>query len=365
RLFGSLIIEGADATKVPAGGALAVDRDQFSKYVSEKIRTHPNITVVSEEITEIPDAPAIIATGPLTSEELSKKIQAFCGQETLHFYDAAAPIVTVESLNMDKIFRQSRYNRGDDYLNCPMNEEEYFAFVEQLIQGETVPVQGFEEKKVFESCMPVESMAKRGVMSLAFGPLKPVGLVDPSTGKEAFAVVQLRQENQEGTLYNLVGFQTRLTFPEQKRIFAMIPGLEKAAFARFGVMHRNTFLQSPGLLNNEFEVISTPGLYFSGQIAGIEGYVESAASGMITAFSLGRKINGKAPVIFPRSTAMGSLGYYVATPKKDFQPMHVSFGLIEELPVISGQKRIRNKLQRYEAVANRSLTICRELATQF
>lgn len=364
RIFSSLIIEAADATKVPAGGALAVDRDLFSNYITEKIKNHSNITVFFEEVTSLPEGPTIIATGPLTSDAFSKIIFDLCGQDSLHFYDAAAPIVYLDSLNMDKVFRQSRYDRGEDYLNCPMNEQEYFAFVQALVEAQTVPVQGFEEKKVFESCMPVESMAKRGVMSLAFGPMKPVGLTDPNTGKEAFAVVQLRQDNQEGTLYNLVGFQTRLTFTEQKRVFGMIPGLEEAVYARYGVMHRNTFLQSPGFLNRNYQVMNKPDVYFAGQITGVEGYVESAASGLIAAFCLGRNLQGKPSLDFPRSTALGALGYYIETPRKDFQPMHCSFGMIEGLPKTPGVKPIRNKVQRYEAIAYRALDICKNIAGQ-
>ncbi len=364
RLFHSLIMEAADATKVPAGGALAVDRKNFSAYVTQKIKNHPYIKIIEEEITHIPAGPTIIATGPLTSESLSQAIFSLCGNEGLHFYDAAAPIVFKDSLNMDTIFRQSRYDRGDDYLNCPMTEGEYFNFVDALIEAETVKIQGFEEKKVFESCMPIESIAKRGRLSLAFGPMKPVGLTNPHTGKEAFAVVQLRQDNEEGTLFNLVGFQTRLTFSEQKRVFAMIPGLENVVYARYGVMHRNTFLQSPGFLNQQFQVIHEPNTYFAGQITGVEGYVESAASGLLAAFYLGRKLRDKSQILFPRTTALGALGYYIQTPRKDFQPMHISFGLIEDLPRVPGEKPVKNKLLRYEAIGKRALETCKDIIKQ-
>ncbi len=364
RIFSSLIIQAADATKVPAGGALAVDRDLFSNYITQKIKSHPNITVYYEEVTAIPKGPTIIATGPLTSDGLSEAIFNLCGKDSLHFYDAAAPIVHLDSLNMNKIFRQSRYDRGDDYLNCPMTQEEYYAFIDALVEAQTVPIQGFEEKKVFESCMPIESMAKRGHMSLAFGPLKPVGLIDPKTGKEAFAVVQLRQDNHEGSLYNLVGFQTRLTFSEQKKVFGMIPGLENAVYARYGVMHRNTFLQSPGFLNRRYQVIENNNLYFAGQITGVEGYVESAASGLTASLALGRRLLGKEDIDFPRTTALGALGHYIETPRKDFQPMHCSFGLIEGLPRVPGVKPIRNKVLRYEAIGQRALDICKNIAKE-
>ena len=311
RRLSSLIMESADRARVPAGGALAVDRDAFSGWITSKLTSHPKIQVVQKECTEIPEGPCIIATGPLTSDAMADAISKMPGLSTLSFYDAAAPIVTLESLDETKVFRQSRYGRGDDYLNCPMTEEEYHAFVDALIHAETAEIHGFEEKKVFEGCMPVESMARRGEMVLAFGPLKPVGLTDPRTGKQPFAVVQLRQDNAEGTLYNMVGFQTRLKFPEQKRVFGMIPGLEHASFARYGVMHRNTFLHSPGFLNAHFEVISRPLTYFAGQMTGVEGYVESAASGLLCGLSLGHQLRGLGPVEFPGLTAIGSMGRYV------------------------------------------------------
>ena len=360
RLCDSLVMKAADQARVPAGGALAVDRDAFSGYITKTLHEHPLIHVVSEEVTKIPESPVIIASGPLTSDLLADAIAALPGLGTLHFYDAAAPIVTLESLNMDKIFRQSRYDRGDDYLNCPMTEEEYNAFVDALLSAETAEVHGFEETKVFEGCMPVESMARRGRMVLAFGPMKPVGLKDPRTGKEAFAVVQLRQDNEQGTLFNIVGFQTRLKFPEQKRVFGMIPGLENAAYARYGVMHRNTFLQSPGFLNAHFEMISRPQTYFAGQMTGVEGYVESAASGLICGLSLGRDLRGLSTVELPGITALGAMGRYISTPNHNFQPMNCSFGLIDSLPIDKEHKKIRNKAQRYEAVSARSLAYMKE-----
>ena len=355
RRLSSLIMESADRARVPAGGALAVDRDAFSGWITSKLTSHPKIQVVQKECTEIPEGPCIIATGPLTSDAMADAISKMPGLSTLSFYDAAAPIVTLESLDETKVFRQSRYGRGDDYLNCPMTEEEYHAFVDALIHAETAEIHGFEEKKVFEGCMPVESMARRGEMALAFGPLKPVGLTDPRTGKQPFAVVQLRQDNAEGTLYNMVGFQTRLKFPEQKRVFGMIPGLEHASFARYGVMHRNTFLHSPGFLNAHFEVISRPLTYFAGQMTGVEGYVESAASGLLCGLSLGHQLRGLGPVEFPGLTAIGSMGRYVSTPNARFQPMNCTFGLIDSLTVDAEHKKIRNKQMRYTAVSERAL----------
>ena len=360
RLFSSLIMEAADKTRVPAGGALAVDRVSFSGYVDEKIRNHPNIEVISEEITRIPDdKPVIVATGPLTSEALAEDIAALPGIGTLNFYDAAAPIVTFESIDQEKVFRMSRYERGDDYLNCPMDEETYNRFVDALVTAETAEVHGFEETSVFEGCMPIESMAKRGRMVPAFGPMKPVGLKDPHTGKEPFAVVQLRQDDANATLYNIVGFQTRLTFPEQKRVFGLIPGLENAAFARYGVMHRNTFINSPGFLNAHFEMINRKKCYFAGQMTGVEGYVESAASGLLCGISLANDLLGKGTFELPGFTAMGAMGRYVSTPNRHFQPMNCSFGLIDPLPIQPGQKKIRNKAERYEAISARSLEYLR------
>lgn len=364
RLCGSLIMTAADQARVPAGGALAVDRDRFSGFITEAVRRHPLIDVTEGEATAIPDGPVIIATGPLTSEAMAASITALPGLKTLNFYDAAAPIVHADSLNMDKVFRQSRYDRGDDYLNCPMTEAEYNAFVDALLAAETAEVHGFEEKSVFEGCMPVESMARRGRMVLAFGPMKPVGLKDPRTGKEAYAVVQLRQDNDAGTLYNIVGFQTRLKWPEQKRVFGMIPGLENAAYARYGVMHRNTFLHSPGFLNAHFEMIDRPQCYFAGQMTGVEGYVESAASGLVCGLSLGRDLRGLGTVELPGITALGAMGRYISTENKNFQPMNCSFGLIDGLTVDKQHKKIRNKQQRYEVISERSLRFMRDWAKE-
>lgn len=356
RLLGSLIMRVADETAVPAGGALAVDRDRFSEGIDQAIHQHPLITVIPEEVTEIPaEGTVIIATGPLTSDGLSEAIARMQGLSTLHFYDAAAPIVTADSLDTDKIFRMSRYDRGEDYLNCPMTREEYFAFVHALQTAETAEMHGFEEKAVFEGCMPIESMAKRGDMVIAFGPCKPVGLKDPRTDKEPFAVVQLRQDNENATLYNIVGFQTRLRFPEQRRVFGMIPGLENAEFARYGVMHRNTFLNSPGFLDDTFRVIAEPRLSFAGQITGVEGYVESAASGLLAGLSTAYREKGQEPPHFSGKTAIGAMGRYVSTPNARFQPMNCAFGLIDQLEVAPGEKRIRNKQLRYEAISKRAL----------
>ena len=362
RLLDSLIMRVADETAVPAGGALAVDRDHFSEGIDRAIRQHPLITVIPEEVTEIPaEGTVIIATGPLTSDGLSESIARMQGLSTLHFYDAAAPIVTADSLDMDKVFRMSRYDRGEDYLNCPMTQEEYFAFVHALQTAETAEVHGFEEKAVFEGCMPIESMAKRGDMVIAFGPCKPVGLKDPRTDKEPFAVVQLRQDNENATLYNIVGFQTRLRFPEQRRVFGMIPGLENAEFARYGVMHRNTFLNSPGFLDDTYRVIAEPRLSFAGQITGVEGYVESAASGLLAGLSAAYREMGQEPPHFSGKTAIGAMGRYVSSPNSRFQPMNCAFGLIDQLEVAPGEKRIRNKQLRYEAISERALAEVRQI----
>ena len=357
RRLHSLVLAAADQARVPAGGALAVDRAQFSGYITNALRAHPMIEVVAREETEIPAAPAVIATGPLTSDAMAQAIAAMPEVSTLNFYDAAAPIVTADSLDMEKVYRASRYGRGDDYLNCPMTREEYDAFVEALLAAETAPVHGFEESRVFEGCMPVESMARRGHMVLAFGPLKPVGLPDPRTGRDPYAVVQLRQDDAAGELYNLVGFQTRLKFPEQRRVFGMIPGLERAEFARYGVMHRNTFLQSPGLLDAHYQMLSRPGLYFAGQMTGVEGYVESAASGMVAGICLALQLQGRPLPDFPRETAIGALAHYVAAQNRNFQPMNVTFGIMEGI-----SERIRNKQQRYEKIASRALEIVDAMA---
>ena len=355
RRLDSLVMRWAERTRVPAGDALAVDRDAFSSGITKTLTEHPNITVIRQEVTEIPDGAAIIATGPLTSERLGNAIGRLAGLSTLNFYDAAAPIVYRDSIDLSKTYKLSRYGRGDDYLNCPMTRDEYDRFIDALVDGETAEVHGFEEKDVFEGCMPIESMAKRGRMVPAFGPMKPVGLKDPRTGREPFAVVQLRQDDFSETMYNIVGFQTRLKYGEQKRIFGMIPGLENASYARYGMMHRNTFLNSPGFLNERFEMISRPMCYFAGQITGVEGYVESAASGLYAARSLAGQLLGREPFAMPGFTAMGAMGRYVATENKHFQPMNCTFGIIDPLPVHPGGKRIRDKKERYEAVSARSL----------
>ena len=355
RRLDSLIMRIADETKVPAGGALAVDRELFSSGIEEAIEKHENINIVRDEVTLLPNGYAVIATGPLTSDAFSKTIQALDGLVTLHFYDAAAPIVASESLDMTKVFRMSRYNRGEDYLNCPMNRDEYEAFERALQTAETVAVKGFEEKAVFEGCMPIESLAKRGNKAIAFGPLKPVGLVDPRTDQRPYAVVQLRQDNASASLYNMVGFQTRLTFPEQRRVFRMIPGLRNAEFARMGVMHRNTFLNSPGFLDDSYRVIQNLNLYFAGQITGVEGYVESAASGLLAGLSLAYRMHGKEAPHFSGKTAIGAMGRYIATPNKRFQPMNCAFGLIDPLSYLPGEKKIRNKQERYQKIAERAL----------
>ena len=361
RRFDSLIMRWADRTRVPAGDALAVDRDAFSAGITEAVRNHPNIRIVQEEAVSIPEGPVIVATGPLTSRRLSDAIAALPGLNTLNFYDAAAPIVYRDSIDESKTFRLSRYGRGEDYLNCPMTKEEYDLFISELIRAETAEVHGFEEKNVFEGCMPIESMAKRGRMVPAFGPMKPVGLKDPRTGKEPFAVVQLRQDDFSETMYNIVGFQTRLKYGEQKRVFGLIPGLENASYARYGMMHRNTFLNSPGFLNERFEMIGRPMCYFAGQMTGVEGYVESAASGLYAAFSLASQLQGKDPFTLPGCTAIGALGRYVAAENRHFQPMNCTFGIIDPLPPVPGQKRIRDKKERYEAISARSLQLIDEI----
>ena len=350
RQLGSLIMHAADETRVPAGGALAVDREAFSARITRAMEEHENIEIVRGEVTDIPEGGVIIATGPLTSDALAEKIAQLPGLETLNFYDAAAPIVSGESLDMEKVFRAGRYGRGDDYLNCPMTREEYLAFYEALLTAEKAEVHGFDGSQVFEGCMPIEVMAARGEMVMAFGPMKPVGLVDPRTGREPYAAVQLRAENREGTMYNLVGFQTRLKWGEQKRVFSMIPGLEHAEFLRYGVMHRNTFLHAPGFLDEHYQMLSRPGTYFAGQMTGVEGYVESASSGLVAGISLARQLQGMEPVDFTRLTAIGALAHHVAHATGDFQPMNANFGLIEPY-----EKRIRNKQERYGAISARAL----------
>ena len=359
RRLGSLILECAEATRVEAGGALAVDRHGFSALVTEKIKNHPNITVSHREVTEIPNAPVIIATGPLTSDAMSDAIGRYFGQtEHLHFFDAAAPLVTAESIDMDLAWWQSRYDRGNaDYINCAMNREEYEAFYNELIHAEEAEVHGFEDKNVFEGCMPVEVMARRGFDTLRFGPLKPVGLTDPKTGREPYAVVQLRQDNSAKSVFNLVGFQTHLKFGEQKRVFSMIPALRNAEYVRYGVMHRNTFLCSPKLLDRFYADRRNPLVAFAGQMTGVEGYVESAASGYLAAVAMAAKVQGKDPVEFPKETAIGALGLYISDERiTDFQPMNINFSIISPL-----EKRIRKKAEKNAAIAQRSLEIVDEL----
>ena len=356
RQLGSLVMHAADATRVPAGGALAVDREAFSQYITDAVSGHPLITVEHAEVTQLPARNAIIATGPLTSDALAAQIAALPGLQTLNFFDAAAPIVSGESLDTGKVFRQSRYGRGDDYLNCPMSREEYEAFYQALLTAEKADVHGFDGTQVFEGCMPIEVMAARGEMVMAFGPMKPVGLTDPRTGREPYAAVQLRAENAAGTMYNLVGFQTRLKWGEQKRVFSMIPGLEHAEFLRYGVMHRNTFLHSPGFLDANYQMISRPGVYFAGQMTGVEGYVESASSGMVAGISLARQLLGLAPVDFTQLTAIGALAHHVAHASGDFQPMNANFGLIAPC-----ERRIRNKQERYGQIAARALNVIEAL----
>ena len=354
RRLDSLIISCADATRVEAGGCLAVDREGFSRLVTEKIKNHPNITVIDEEVTAVPEGPVIVATGPLTSDKMSEAIGAYFGQGYLHFFDAAAPLVTADSIDMDKAWWQSRYDRGTpDYINCAMDKEEYLAFLQELVNAEEAEVHGFEDKNVFEGCMPVEVMARRGVDTLRFGPLKPVGLVDPKTGKEPYAVVQLRQDNAAKSVFNLVGFQTHLKFPEQKRVFSMIPALKNAEFVRYGVMHRNTFLQSPKLLDKYYADRRNPLVAFAGQMTGVEGYVESAASGYLAAVAMAAKVLGKELPDFPKETAIGALGLYVSDERiEHFQPMNVNFSIIAPL-----EQRIRKKAEKNLAIANRSLAI--------
>lgn len=354
RRLGSLLTECAQESRVPAGGALAVDRNVFSALATKAIRSNPLITVVEGEVTHIPDdAVTVIATGPLTSDALAEKISGICGG-FLSFFDAAAPIISYESLDMDKCFKASRYGKGDDdYINCPMNKEEYEAFYQELITAQRAPVHSFDvmNPKVYEGCMPVEVMAQRGADTLRYGPLKPVGLRDPATGHRPWAVVQLRMENPEGTMYNMVGFQTNLKFPEQKRVFGMIPGLNKAEFLRYGVMHRNTFINSPKVLNGDFSVRGRPELFFAGQITGVEGYMESAASGLMAGMNALRRFGGRETVILPDTTMIGALSHYISeSTSKDFQPMGANFGV---LPPV--EPHIRDKKQRYSALSSRAL----------
>lgn len=352
RLLDSVIISSADACAVPAGGALAVDRHEFAALVTEKVKNHPNVTVITEEVTEIPDLPTVIATGPLTSEALSKSLKEIMEEEYLYFYDAAAPIIEKESIDMDKVYLKSRYDKGEAaYLNCPMTEEEFNRFYDALISAETVPLKEFEKEIFFEGCMPIEVMAARGKKTMLFGPLKPVGLEDPKTGKRPFAVVQLRQDDAAGTLYNIVGFQTHLKWGPQKEVLQLIPGLENAEIVRYGVMHRNTFINSPRVLKATYQFNNRSDLFFAGQMTGVEGYVESAASGLVAGINAARLINGEDPIEFPAETAIGSMAKYITTANpKSFQPMNANFGLFPELPV-----KIRGKKERNEQHASRAL----------
>lgn len=352
RRCGSLIMECAEATRVEAGGCLAVDREGFARMVTEKIKSNPLISIVSEEVTEVPKGPVIIATGPLTSDALSEAIGKYFGSDYLHFFDAAAPLVTAESVDMNLAWWQSRYDRGTpDYVNCAMDKEQYEAFIRELTTAQEAEVHGFEDKRVFEGCMPVEVMARRGLETLRYGPMKPVGLRDPNTGKEPYAVLQLRQDNAAKSVYNLVGFQTHLKFGEQKRVFSMIPALHDAEFVRYGVMHQNTFLQSPKLLDRYYADRRNLLVAFAGQMTGVEGYVESTASGFLAAVAMAAKVQGREVPDFSKNTAIGALGLYISDSSiENFQPMNVNFSIINPL-----EKRIRKKAEKNLAIAQRAL----------
>lgn len=357
--MGSLIMEAAYATRVPAGSALAVDRGLFSDYITGKIKNHPNIEIINAEVDSVEEGEiTVVATGPLTSDKMADYIQNELGCRGLHFFDAAAPIVDFSTVNMDVAFFASRYDKGDaDYINCPMDKEQYDAFYEALVSAKEAELKDFDremqkELKVFEGCMPVEVMAKRGYDTLRYGPLKPVGLVDKRTGKESYAVVQLRKENAEGTMYNIVGFQTHLTFPEQKRVFRLIPGLENAEFMRYGIMHRNTYLNSPELLEADYSMRENPNIFFAGQMTGVEGYIESTGSGFVAGLNAAMRVLGKDPIIFPRTTMIGAMAHYIRNGgNSDFVPMNANFGIVEPLP-----NRVKGgKVARYEVVAARAL----------
>ena len=360
RRLGSIILEAADATRVEAGGALAVDRHGFAEYVTRALRGHPNITIEEGEVTELPEGEVLVATGPLTSDALADHLAKLTGGEeaALHFFDAAAPLVSFESIDMSRAWFASRYDKGTaDYVNCAMEKEEYLAFWRELCAAQEAEVHGFEDKNVFEGCMPVEVMARRGEDTLRYGPLKPRGLRDPSTGREPYAVVQLRKDNAEGSIYNLVGFQTHLKFGEQKRVFSMIPALRNAEYVRYGVMHRNTYLDSPRLLDRYYRLKSQPRITFAGQMTGVEGYVESAGSGFLAAVELARRLEGKAPVDFPRETALGALSLYISDETvKDFQPMNINFGIISPLGY-----RVKGKRNKNQEISQRSLEIIEKL----
>lgn len=360
RQLDSIIIKAADHCQIPAGGALAVDRHEFSAYVTEHVKNHPNVTVFNEEIGTIPEGPVIIATGPLTSADLSNALKDLTGEEYFYFYDAAAPIIEKDSINMDKVYLKSRYDKGEAaYLNCPMTKGEFDRFYQALISAETVPLKEFEKEIYFEGCMPIEVMAERGEKTMLFGPLKPVGLENPKTGEKPYAVVQLRQDDAAGTLYNLVGFQTHLKWGPQKEVLRLIPGLEEAEFVRYGVMHRNTFLNSPDLLRPTYQYKDRDDLLFAGQMTGVEGYVESAASGLLAGINAAKIVLGEAPVVLPQETVIGSLAHYIThTNSKNFQPMNANFGLIKEL-----DKTVKNKQVRNQAYADRALTSIQNFST--
>nr|WP_276540986.1 FADH(2)-oxidizing methylenetetrahydrofolate--tRNA-(uracil(54)-C(5))-methyltransferase TrmFO [Salipaludibacillus agaradhaerens] len=353
RQLNSVIVSSADACSVPAGGALAVDRHEFAALVTERVKGHERVTVFEEEIEEIPEGPTIIATGPLTSDALSTSLRNLTGEDYLYFYDAAAPIIEVDSIDREKVYLKSRYDKGEAaYLNCPMTEEEFDRFYNALVEAETVPLKEFEKAMFFEGCMPIEVMAKRGRKTMLFGPMKPVGLEDPSTGKRPYAVVQLRQDNSSGTLYNIVGFQTHLKWGPQKDVIRLIPGLENAEIVRYGVMHRNTFINSPNLLHNTYQYKQRNDLFFAGQMTGVEGYVESAASGLTAGINAANIVNHKAPVTFPEETMIGAMAHYITTANPDnFQPINANFGLVPPFP-----ERIKSKKERYEKYAERALT---------
>lgn len=361
RRMNSIIIKAADSCQVPAGGALAVDRHEFADFVTQAVRNHPLIEVINEEVHQIPEGVTVISSGPLTSAALSESLKELTGEEYLYFYDAAAPIIEKDSIDMSKVFVASRYDKGEAaYINCPMNEEEFNRFYEALITAEAVPVKEFEKEVFFEGCMPIEVMANRGRQTMLFGPLKPVGLTDPRTGEQPYAVIQLRQDNSAATLYNLVGFQTHLKWPEQKRVFSMIPGLENCEIVRYGVMHRNTFINSPKLLRPTYQYRERDDLFFAGQMTGVEGYVESAASGLLAGMNAARLVKGEELLTLPAETVMGSMAHYITTTDaKHFQPMNANFGLLPGLGI-----KIRNKKEKNERLAERALEIIQNF-TQF
>lgn len=361
RRLNSLVMTSADANAVPAGGALAVDRDDFSGQITTTLREHPNIEVIAEELSEFPEGITVVATGPLTSPAMAEQIQQLNGAEGLHFYDAAAPILTKESIDFDKVYLKSRYDKGEAaYLNCPMTRDEFMAFRDELATAEQAEMHGFEDDQVFEGCMPIEVMARRGEKTMLFGPMKPVGLEDPKTDQRPYAVVQLRQDNAAGSLYNIVGFQTHLKWGEQRRIFRMIPGLENAEFVRYGVMHRNTFMNSPEVLQPTYESKQKTGLFFAGQMTGVEGYVESAASGLLAGINAARMAQGQATLTLDPATAIGSMANYIThTNGKHFQPMNANFGILAPLP-----EKIRDKKARYQALAKRALDLIDQTAVE-